>query len=80
MLLALLLFIVVEDHCKILFEVFDLEPASPATISRCGMVWVDPKNLGYKPYFHKWLAGWAKNKDNQNFVALMKEIFEDKYP
>ena len=25
-------------------------------------------------------AGWAKNKDNQNFVALMKEIFEDKYP
>jgi len=34
-------------HCLMLFEVFDLQYASPATISRCGMVYVDPKNLGY---------------------------------
>jgi hypothetical protein len=39
-----------QDHCKLLFEVFDLQYASPATISRCGMVYVDSKNLGYNPY------------------------------
>ena len=38
-----------ERFCKMLFEVYDLQYASPATISRCGMVYVDPKNLGYQP-------------------------------
>ncbi|KAK3269901.1 Dynein heavy chain cytoplasmic, partial [Cymbomonas tetramitiformis] len=42
------------DHCKMLFEVFDLQFASPATISRCGMVYVDPKNLGFQPYIWTW--------------------------
>lgn len=29
--------------------------ASPATVSRAGMVYVDPKNLGYLPYWQRWL-------------------------
>jgi dynein heavy chain len=36
-----------ERFCKMLFEVADLQYASPATISRCGMVYVDPRNLGF---------------------------------
>lgn len=30
-----------QPHCCQLIEVFDLQYASPATVSRCGMVWVD---------------------------------------
>jgi hypothetical protein len=44
------------------------------------MVWVDPKNLGYKPYFERWLARWGNNKDNATFCSLLGEIFEDKFP
>ena len=40
-----------QSFTKMLFEVFDLQYASPATISRCGMVYVDPKNLGYAPFY-----------------------------
>lgn len=29
--------------------------ASPATISRCGVVYVDSNQLGYKPFWHRWL-------------------------
>jgi dynein heavy chain len=43
-----------EKHCAMLFEVFDLQYASPATISRCGMVYVDSKNLGYAPFYERW--------------------------
>ncbi|XP_077377243.1 dynein axonemal heavy chain 10-like [Festucalex cinctus] len=44
-----------QGHCALLFEVGDLQYASPATVSRCGMVYVDPKNLQYTPYWQKWL-------------------------
>ncbi|XP_055020703.1 dynein axonemal heavy chain 10 [Boleophthalmus pectinirostris] len=44
-----------QNHCALLFEVGDLQYASPATVSRCGMVFVDPKNLRYTPYWQKWL-------------------------
>ncbi|XP_068610937.1 dynein axonemal heavy chain 10 [Brachionichthys hirsutus] len=43
-----------QGHCAMLFEVGDLLYASPATVSRCGMVFVDPKNLGYAPYWQRW--------------------------
>ena len=44
-----------QPYCAMICETFDLQYASPATISRCGMVWVDPKNLGYRPYYERWL-------------------------
>ncbi|ESN91800.1 hypothetical protein HELRODRAFT_96436 [Helobdella robusta] len=46
-----------QKHCAMLFEVVsDLQYASPATISRCGMVYVDPKNLGFEPYWWRWVS------------------------
>ncbi|XP_076804944.1 dynein axonemal heavy chain 10-like [Clavelina lepadiformis] len=45
-----------QPHCALLFEVGDLQYASPATVSRAGMVYVDPKNLNYDPYWQKWLS------------------------
>ena len=53
-----------------LSQVGDLQYASPATVSRCGMVYVDPKNLGYEPFWERWVNTMA-NKDN--FNALFKK-------
>ncbi|KAK7488391.1 hypothetical protein BaRGS_00020365, partial [Batillaria attramentaria] len=40
---------------RLLFEVDNLSQASPATISRCAMVYMDPVDLGWKPYVKTWL-------------------------
>lgn len=55
-------------------KVYDLQYASPATISRCGMVYVDPKNLGYKPYWQKWLAT-RPTKQEQDDLNLLYEKY-----
>ena len=56
-----------------MLKVGDLQYASPATVSRAGMVYVDPKSLGYQPYMDKWIQ--TKSKVDQDFLRGMCEKY-----
>ncbi|CAH8459226.1 unnamed protein product [Dicrocoelium dendriticum] len=76
-----------QPSCSLLVEVSHLQYASPATVSRCGMVYVDPANLGYLPYWNSWISNIPAifqrqlNTLFQKYVSIIMDyIFEGTLP
>ena len=60
-----------------MFEVEDLAVASPATVSRCGMVYMEPGALGLEPLIKSWLNTIPQSfKNKKTFVPNLDNYFK----
>jgi dynein heavy chain len=57
------------------FEVETLDNASPATVSRCGIVYISSTDLGYIPVLKSWITGrkvdFNRGEEADRLMALM---------
>lgn len=58
-----------QIEMKMLFEVMDLAVASPATVSRIGVIYMTPSNLGWMPYVQSWVSASLTTVERQ-FVLI----------
>ena len=60
------------ESMTMMFEVADLAVASPATVSRCGMVYLEPSVLGLQPFIHCWARSIPDVSHKGPFINYVK--------
>ncbi|KAK2575931.1 hypothetical protein KPH14_007294 [Odynerus spinipes] len=59
---------------RLLFEISNLRTATPATVSRAGILFINPQDLGWNPYVTSWVERRSNPVEKSNLVMLF-----DKY-
>ncbi|MEW5317509.1 MAG: hypothetical protein WDW38_008798 [Sanguina aurantia] len=64
-----------SNSMSMIFEVQDLAVASPATVSRCGMVYMEPQSIGWRPLRDSWMVSLPASLTDEH-RARLRSLFE----
>ncbi|XP_025109931.1 dynein heavy chain 3, axonemal-like isoform X5 [Pomacea canaliculata] len=65
-----------SNSMNLIFEPADLEQASPATVSRCGMIYLEPHQLGWKPLMKSYMDYNLPKTMTTEQLDIIEELFK----
>lgn len=58
------------NSMRLLFEISHLKTATPATVSRAGILFINPADLGWAPYISSWIDSRTVQSEKANLTIL----------
>ncbi|KAI5645013.1 dynein heavy chain and region d6 of dynein motor domain-containing protein [Phthorimaea operculella] len=62
--------IALTPSMRLMFEISNLRTATPATVSRAGILYINPQDLGWNPYVTSWVETRKIPAEKSNLVML----------